>query len=126
MDISLLEAGLVSGAIGDLALQLANKIGLGNTGLRSYFANQGCLSAVARASALTGFWSYVYGNAFRPTYMGFITFALALDVLYRNYYEELGFSDLDDYYKMNSVGATLLYNAGAATMVWFLAEEWKR
>ena len=121
--MNILESGLIVGAAGDLSLQILNKIGIWNTGLRQYFANQSSLTAIARASILTGFWSYVYGETFKPTLTGFMVFAAALDIVYRKYHKDLGFPDLGEYYQNNSTGATILYNIGAAFLVFSYAED---
>jgi hypothetical protein len=123
--LSLLEAGLFAGSIGDVVLQLANKTPYGNTGLKSYFDNQSSGSAILRASTLTGFYSWLYGELFDGSFLGFATFAAVIDIIYREYYDKLGFADLEDYYKMNSKGATIAYNVGAAAVVWYIADAWR-
>jgi hypothetical protein len=119
--VDFLVAGLAVGAMGDVSLQIADKLGLGNEGLKSYFANQSSLSAVARAAALTGTWGFLYGEVFRPNLCSFLIFSAGLDVVYRKYHKELGFEDLGDYYAKTSPGATILYNVCAGFLVYNFA-----
>jgi hypothetical protein len=116
---NLLWAGLVAGALGDIGLQLANRTELGNVGLRPYFDNQKPAVAVARASALTGFWSglfqFVAPEAGLPA---FLLYAAGLDVLYRTYHASLGFPDLADYYAHSSFLQTVAFNVAAGWIVW--------
>lgn len=112
-----LKSGIIVGGAGDVALQVLNKIGVGNSGLKSYFDNQSALGSVARASLLTGFWSFVYGETVKPDIKTFLVFSAGLDLFYRKYHSQLGFSDLDDYYSMSSVPATIVYNMCAGFLV---------
>lgn len=121
----LLWGGLVSGAIGDVGLQLANQTQLGNTGLRPYFANQSPVVAVLRASLLTGFWSGLFGYAFPEAQVGaFLLYCGALDVLYRKFHTVLGFPDLDAYYKHTSPIMSVVFNVVAGAFVWAVSTRY--
>lgn len=121
----LFVAGGVVGAVGDVGLQLANATQWGNTGLRPYFAGRGPFVSVLSASALTAFWSGFFEVASPvQTMSAFMAYAAGLDVVYRVWHAQLGFPDLDEYYRQGNPFATILYNVVAAGLVWQANSLW--
>ena len=113
-------AGILTGALGDVGLQISEELGFGNRGLEGYFLYQGRGISVLKAAGLTGFWSGIYGDLGIfgvPTLGNFMLFAGVLDLFYRWLYPCL-YPSLDGYYQENSWQATVLYNAITAALVW--------
>jgi len=106
-------AGAVTGAVGDIALQVTDL----NDGLRDYFRSSHPIENIAYASALTAFWSGVYGKLpGTKSALEFAAFAAAIDILYRYHHKTL-YPSLAGYYKHNSFVATVAYNAITALLV---------
>ena len=108
-------SGAIVGAVGDIALQIADLNGFGNTGLKNYFRMEPRPYRVLQASMLTSFWSGAYYSIFKSD-LGFLTWTGLVDVLYRFGYPIL-FPSLKEYYLKNSVGATILYNVISGGLV---------
>jgi len=113
-----LRAGLLTGAVGDLLLQSAVSNGIFDAGLKQYFATQGSLQAILKASLLTGVWSGVYGSLVpSPSLGNFMVFGALLDALYRVAYPSL-YPSLYSYYEWNPFYVTMAWNALVAFLVW--------
>ena len=111
-------SGLVVGAVGDVGLQLADKYGYGNEGLKDYYAIQGPVVSVAKAALLTGGWSWAYTLLDpSPSLPRFMAFTGLVDVVYRYAYPWL-YPTLDQYYAKNTPMATVLYNVVVGLLVW--------
>jgi hypothetical protein len=117
--MELWEAGLFVGALGDIGLQLAEKFGFGNEGLKEYFRKENPLVSIFKASLLTSFWSGVYSFLFpsSSSLFGFVLFSGAVDVLYRFLHPWI-YPTLDSYYQKNGPIETVVYNSLTAVMVW--------
>jgi hypothetical protein len=109
-----LKAGLLVGALGDIALQLADKWGVGNAGLHTYFQGSR-LANVVSASLLTGAWSGA-GEVVVGRGWPFLVWVACVDVLYRRFHATL-YPSLAQYYAQNSPLATVGYNVVAGAMV---------
>lgn len=117
-----LLAGALTGAVGDVGLQTADYFGFGNKGLEGYFEYQGRILSVLKASALTGFWSFLFGDIQiigEPSLPKFVFFSAAVDVLYRWFYPCL-YPSLEGYYEENTPVATVLYNVITAVLVFWV------
>ena len=112
-----LKNGFLVGAIGDLGLQVANANGVGNEGLKAYFAQYEPLESMFYAGALTGFWAGAYEKVFgEGSLLSAASFAAALDIFYRFAHPTI-YPTLDTYYEKNSFGATIAYNVVTMTLV---------
>lgn len=115
-----LIAGLISGAVGDITLQVLDHYGLGNSGLVTYFLKSDPLSSVVHASLLTGFWSGLYRSLTSlPSFQGFAIWGTGVDILYRYTYPWI-YPSLRQYYTDNSFVETILFNVLVCGMVFYV------
>lgn len=122
--MNLFRAGFITGALGDAGLQIADKAGYGNEGLKEYFQYQGPVISILKAALLTGFWSGAYGLLSpEPNLVGFMAFSAAVDLLYR-YAHPVLYPTLAGYYEYNGIVPTMVYNAVVAWMVQKVALNW--
>lgn len=112
-----LKAGLLVGAVGDIALQVGCKSFNVACGLRPYFEYQGPIMSVVKASLLTGGWSWVYGSLDpNPSLVRFIIFGGILDIAYRQLYPYI-YPSLAPYYEYYPPSSTVPINMAVAGMV---------
>lgn len=117
--MDLFKAGAIVGAVGDVGLQTASRLGIGNEGLERYFEENHPLESVALASGLTAMWSGLYGLVAgdQKSLHGFMAWSAAVDILYR-YEHPVLYPSLADYYAHNTPLASVLYNIITAGLVW--------
>jgi len=106
-----LKAGLLTGFLGDIFLQVIQP-----SGLMSYFREQGPLISVLKASLLTGFWSGVFGS-FSPTQPQFILLSGGIDLVYREFYPQI-YPSLKGYYESYPWYQTLVINMAVGFLVY--------
>jgi len=106
-----LKAGLVTGFLGDIGLQVIQP-----EGLRNYFREQGPLLSVLKASALTGFWSGVFG-LLNPTLPQFVLLSGAIDQIYRIFYPQI-YPSLSGYYESYPWYQTIPINMAVGFLVY--------
>jgi hypothetical protein len=114
-----LKAGLIVGALGDMAMQCLAKEEIMFVDMKPYFEYQGPAVSIVKASLLTGGWSYFfkYFHGEGDNLVAFVVFAGALDVGYRYAYPVI-YPSLKYYYESYPALNTVVANMGVAALVY--------